>query len=81
MLKYGATNLRLFGSVARGDATEHSDIDLLIDLDPADGNVLFRAGGVSDEFRRILGREVDVFPPELLRRKISVAALADAVAV
>ena len=35
---YGASNPRLFGSVARGDATAASDIDVLVDLDPAGGN-------------------------------------------
>ena len=33
--RYGASNPRLFGSVARGDATTDSDIDVLVDLDPA----------------------------------------------
>lgn len=33
--RYGAGNPRLFGSVARGDASENSDLDLLVDLDPA----------------------------------------------
>lgn len=81
MRRYGATNPRLFGSVARGDATENSDIDVLVDLDPAGGNILFRAGGLSHEFRRILGRDVDVFSAELLKRPVSETALADAVAL
>jgi predicted nucleotidyltransferase len=81
MQRYGAKNPRLFGSVARGDATEDSDIDILVDLDPVDGNILFRAGGLNDEFRRILGREVDVFSAELLKHRVSETALADAVAL
>ncbi|MBN9608679.1 MAG: nucleotidyltransferase [Actinobacteria bacterium 69-20] len=80
MHKYGATNPRLFGSVARGDATQSSDIDILVDLDPKDGNILFRVGGLNDEFRRILGRDVDVFSTDLLRRPVSEAALADTAA-
>lgn len=80
LVKYGARNPRLFGSVARGDATQGSDIDILVDLDPADGNILFRTGGLNDEFRRILGRDVDVFCAELLKHKISAAALADTIA-
>jgi predicted nucleotidyltransferase len=36
--RYGASNPRLFGSVARGDATTDSDIDVLVDFDPAGGN-------------------------------------------
>lgn len=81
MRRYGATNPRLFGSVARGTANDRSDIDVLVDLDPAGGNILFRAGGLSHEFRRILGREVDVFSAELLRHPVSQTALADAVAL
>lgn len=81
MRKYGASNPRIFGSVARGDATDDSDIDILVDMNPDDGNILFRTGGLSDEFRRILGRAVDVFPPALLRRPVSEAALVDAVAL
>ncbi len=81
MRKYSASNPRLFGSVARGDATPDSDIDILVDLDPKDGNILFRAGGLNDEFRRILGRDVDVFSAELLRSSVSETALDDAVAL
>lgn len=81
MRRNGASNPRLFGSVARGDATQDSDIDILVDLDPKDGNILFRAGGLNDEFRRILGRNVDVFSAELLKRPVSETALADAVAL
>lgn len=79
--KYGATNPRLFGSVARGDAGAESDIDILVDLDPAGGNVLFRVGGLSEEFREILGHKVDIFSPELLREPVSQAALSDAVSL
>lgn len=81
MRKYGARNPRLFGSVARGNATNDSDIDILVDLEPGRGNILFRAGGLNEEFRRVLGRNVDIFPVELLRRRVSDAALADAVAL
>ena len=65
--RYGASNPRLFGSVARGDATTDSDIDVLVDLDPAGGNPLMRLAGMSEEFRRVLGVDVDVVAAELLR--------------
>lgn len=79
--RYGARNPRLFGSVARGDATADSDIDVLVDLDPSEGNILFRAGGLTEEFRRILGRDVDVFSVDLLKRPVSSTALTDSVAL
>jgi hypothetical protein len=40
--RYGASNPRHFGSVARGGATTDSDIDVLVDLGPAEGNPLMR---------------------------------------
>jgi uncharacterized protein len=46
--RYGASNPRLFGSVARGDASPDSDIDLLVDLDPDRGNPLLRVSGMSE---------------------------------
>lgn len=79
--RYGATNPRLFGSVARGDANVKSDLDLLVDLLPAGGNELLRVAGIAEELSEILGRRVDVVTPSLLRNEVSGTALADAVAV
>lgn len=77
--KYGATNPKLFGSVARGTAHEGSDIDILVDMDPADGNLLMRAAGLMEETRVLFGRDdIDVFPAQLLKRPISRSALEDA---
>jgi len=79
--RYQATNPRLFGSVARGDATAVSDIDLLVDLLPSGGNELLRVAGIAEELSELLGRRVDVVAPSLLRGEVSASALADAVAV
>lgn len=59
---YGASNVRVFGSVARGDATFHSDIDLLVDIDaPVHGFDYF---GLLEDLRHdlaeLLARNVDV---------------------
>lgn len=82
LAKYAARNPRLFGSVARGDASEGSDIDILVEMDPADGNLLMRASGLMEETRQLFGREdIDIFPVQLLKRPISESALADAVAL
>ncbi|MFM7144708.1 MAG: nucleotidyltransferase family protein, partial [Actinomycetales bacterium] len=56
--RYDAHNPRLFGSVARGDATANSDIDVIVDLSPMSGNVLMRLSGLSEEFGRVLGLRV-----------------------
>jgi predicted nucleotidyltransferase len=79
--KYGATHPRLFGSVARGDAGPESDIDILVDMDPAAGNILMRSSGLLEEVRALIGENVDVFPAQLLRRPVSQAAIAEAVAL
>lgn len=80
MDKYAATNPKLFGSVARGAAGPDSDIDILVEMDPADGNILMRASGLMEETRELLGREdVDIFPVQLLKDPISESARRQAV--
>lgn len=82
LAKYAARRPRLFGSVARGDAREGSDIDILVDMDPADGNLLMRASGLMEEARALFGRDdIDVFPMQLLKRPVSQRAIEDAVAL
>lgn len=79
--RYGAANPRVFGSVARGDAREDSDIDLLVDLVPDAGNELLRVAGISDELSDLLGVRVDVVAASLLRADVSASAVAEAEAV
>ena len=80
--QYAATSPRLFGSVARGTAREGSDIDILVEMDPADGNLLMRASGLMEETRALFGRDdIDVFPVQLLKRPISQTAIEHAVAL
>jgi predicted nucleotidyltransferase len=78
---YGATRPRVFGSVARGDAREDSDLDLLVDLVPGAGNELLRLAGLAEELSEVLGVRVDVVAAPLLRDEVSATALEDAVAV
>lgn len=79
--QYGASNPRLFGSVARGDADHASDIDLLVDLDPDGGNALLRVAGMSEELSHLLGVPVDVVCEELLRDRVRTAAHEQAIAL
>jgi uncharacterized protein len=82
LVKYAATSPKLFGSVARGTAHAGSDIDILVEMDPADGNLLMRASGLMEETRALFGRDdIDVFPVQLLKRPIAASALEDAVAL
>ena len=81
LARYRATNPRLFGSVARGDAGATSDVNLLVDLEPGMGNDLLRISGIGEEFSRILGARVDVVADSLLRETVSASAHRDAVAL
>jgi uncharacterized protein with HEPN domain len=56
--RYGAYNIRLFGSVARKDADDQSDIDFLVDLEK--GKSLFDLGGLLMDLEELLGTNVDV---------------------
>jgi uncharacterized protein len=56
--KYGARNVRVFGSTARGDTTESSDIDLVVELDA--GRSLLDQVGLKQELEDLLGQSVDV---------------------
>ncbi len=69
---HGARNVRVFGSVARGEADETSDIDFLVDMEP--DRSLFDVGELLLDLRDLLGRKVDVVSEKgiywLLRRRI-----------
>ncbi|WP_054848285.1 nucleotidyltransferase domain-containing protein [Methanoculleus chikugoensis] len=72
----GARNVRVFGSVARNEAREDSDIDLLIDLDP--DRSLLDVGGLAMDLSLLLGRSVDVVTEAGLRERIRSRILQEA---
>lgn len=75
--KHGARNVRVFGSVARGEADTVSDLDVLVDLEP--GRSLFDLGGLLADLRDLLDREVDVVTEKGLRPRIKERVLKEAV--
>ncbi|HEU0206964.1 MAG TPA: helix-turn-helix domain-containing protein [Pseudolysinimonas sp.] len=75
----GARNIRLFGSVARGDDGPDSDIDLLVDVAPDVG--LFALGRMRSEAERILGTTVDIVPANSLKPDVAQRVLAEAIAL
>ena len=74
---YGARNVRVFGSLARGDNSPSSDIDFLVDLDP--DRSLMDLGGLLMELQEMLQARVDVATERMLRQKVRERALLDAV--
>ena len=63
--RHGASRLRVFGSVARGEATDRSDIDFLVEMSP--GRSLLDLGSLQMALSQELGREVDVISEGGLR--------------
>jgi uncharacterized protein len=75
--RHGASNVRVFGSVARGEADEQSDVDFLVDME--DGRSLFDMGALLMDLQDALGRQVMVTTVDGLRPRIREGALKDAV--
>lgn len=78
--KHGATNVRVFGSVARGDEDETSDIDVLVNMEP--GRSLFDQGALLMDLRDLLGCKVDVMTEHKdMRPHFRAEVMRDAVPV
>jgi predicted nucleotidyltransferase len=74
---HGARNVRIFGSIARGEADERSDVDLLVEMEP--GRSLFDLGGLQFDLEAALERPVDVVTERGLRARIRERVLQEAV--
>lgn len=79
MREYGAHNLRVFGSVARGEATHESDIDFLVSFDP-DRSLMDHAG-LQIALEELLGRRVEVASDIGLKPEIEERILREAIAL
>ena len=77
--KHGARNVRVFGSVARGDADEQSDIDFLVQMEP--GRSLLDLGGLQYDLEQLLGCRVDVVTEQGLKARLREKILGEAVAL
>lgn len=76
--KHGAFNVRVFGSVARGEADEQSDIDFLVDYS-LDRISAWFPGGLVLDLEKLLGRKVDVATEKALKDRIRERVLKEAV--
>lgn len=75
----GATSLMVFGSVARGEEREGSDVDLLVDLDSDVG--LFAMLRMRSVAEQILGRPVDMVPRAGLKDDVADAVRREAISL
>lgn len=74
--RHGAKNVRVFGSVSRGEARPDSDVDFLVDLD--EGRSLLDLGGLLMDLQALLGCPVDVITEKGLRPRIRERVLREA---
>lgn len=77
--RHGASNVRVFGSVARGEADAASDVDFLVDFEP--GRSLLDLAGLLIDLEDLLGHRVDVVTEPGLKARIRQRVLAEAVPV
>lgn len=75
--QHGARNVRVFGSVARGEAGAGSDVDFLVEMEP--GRSLLDIGGLLMDLQDLLGCNVDVVTEKGLRERIRARVLHEAV--
>jgi len=75
--RYGASTVRIFGSVARCDASETSDLDLLVHLEP--GRSLLDQGGLLMDLVELLGIKVDVITEGTLQGRFGQLVRQEAV--
>ena len=75
--QYGAHNVRIFGSVARGDAAETSDLDIVVFFEP--GRSLFDHGGLLMDLRELLGVKVDVVSEGGMRERFRNHVMKEAI--
>ena len=66
----GVVHLRLFGSVARGEASPHSDVDLLADFDASKRVTLVTMGSLESRLGDLLGAKVDLSSANWMRESI-----------
>lgn len=76
--KHGASNVRVFGSVARGTERPDSDVDLLV---RAETSTMFDLAAMEEEIERLLGRKVQVVSESGLKPRVRDVILREAVEV
>ncbi len=75
--RYNARNVKVFGSMARGDADDNSDVDLLVDFS-ADTSLLDRIA-LAQEIEKLLGRKIDLVSADKLHKLIRKSVLEESI--
>jgi hypothetical protein len=75
--RYGASNVRVFGSVARGDSGPESDLDLIVRFEPS--RSLLDHGGLVMDLRELLGIRVDVIDEDAMRTRFREHVMREAI--
>lgn len=78
---HGAVNVRVFGSVIRGEESQTSDIDLLIDIEDTNRLSFFFPGGLIAELESLLGRKIDIVIESALKPQVRKNVLKEAKAL
>jgi predicted nucleotidyltransferase len=77
--KYSVKNIRIFGSVTRGNADAGSDVDVLVEFDPTANIGLFEFSRLRYELSKLFGCDVDLVTPDALHKSIKEEILNEAV--
>ena len=75
----GIVSLAVFGSVARGDSSPESDVDLLADFDHTKRYTLLTLGRLESQLADLLGAKVDLSSPEWLKESVKNQVLREAI--
>lgn len=75
----GIMHLRLFGSVARGDASAQSDVDLIAEIDRSKRLTLFGMAYLENRLSDLLGAQVDLTPSGAMKERVRARALSEAI--
>ena len=78
--KYGARRIRVFGSVARGEESQNSDIDLLVDF-PRGYDLFAQRLPLAESLQKLLGRSIDLIPEHEVNRHMKTHVLQEAIEI
>ena len=79
LTRQGVLHAALFGSMARGDATSESDIDIMIDTDPEAGHTVYDYVGIKDYISGLFDIKVDVVNRRGLKPRVRPSVLSEAI--